>query len=125
MRGIGREAAGTGSDLDDRRVVVLGRMTQSQEERPVGLLRVDAEDEHRRTGIAGLVDRGARKAEDDRGVDPVAHLGVDVVGPQHRLGELRPGVLRFVRETSAAEDRDAAGVDAVERRRRLRECSWP
>jgi hypothetical protein len=49
-------------------------------------------EEHDDVGGARLVDGGARQAEHHLGGKPVPDLGVDVVGADHALGQLGPGV---------------------------------
>ena len=60
---------------------------------------------------------GAREPEHDFGRQPVAELGVDVVGAEHALGEARPRVRVLVGAACAAEQRDRLGTVQVERAR--------
>ena len=53
--------------------------------------------------------RGAGQAQDHVGGQPVAELGVDVVGPDDALGQLGPGVGRLVGEAGPTEHGDPAG----------------
>ena len=101
----------------------VDRVAQPEEEDRELLLQVGGEQEHRAAGRAHLVDGGAREAEHDLGRQPVAELGVDVVGAEHALGELGPGVGALVGEPGAAEHRDLVGGGGVQgggrRRQRL------
>ena len=84
------------------------------------LLEVGAEQEHRAAGAR--TPRRSSPAAGRARPRPAGRrrAGVDVVGADHALGQLRPGVGGLVGEAGAAEDGDAAGPprsSAVEQRR--------
>ena len=62
---------------------------------------------HDEGGGAGLVDCGPRQGGHHLSREPVAQLGVDVVGAQHCPGELGPGVGVLVGQAGAPDHPDA------------------
>ena len=103
-----------GGELDDRGAVARRRRGAGAGTGPPSSSLRSGPRRGRAARGAGLVDRGARQAEHDVGGEPVAELGVDVVGAEHALGQLGPGVRRLVGEPGAAEDGEPVGTRSVE-----------
>ena len=100
-------------------------VAEPQEQDRQLLLGVGAEHEHGAAGAADLVDGGPGQAEHDLGREAVAELGVDVVGAEHALGQLGPGVGGLVGEAGAADARRSTGRPDVEAPRRCASAAWP
>ena len=113
------EAAALGAELDDGGAVAHHRVAQAEEEDRQLLLEVGGEEEHRAARRADVVDGRPRQAEDDLRRQPVAELGVDVVGADDALGQLGPRVGALVGEPAATDHRHPVGVGGARARR------WP
>ena len=109
------EAGGDRAELDDLHAAVDDGVAQPEEEHRQLFFHVGADDDDRRAGSADVVDRGLRQTDDRDTGKPVVELRVDVVGADDALGQLRPGVGRFVGEASPAEHRHRGGVGAPDR----------
>ena len=98
---VGSDRAETGAgrgQLDQCGAVVDDGVTQAKEQRPEVFLGVGTDEDDGAARGAGLVDRGARQTQHRLGRKAVAELRIDMVGAEHALGELGPGVLRLVGE---------------------------
>ena len=104
VSGVGRGDSSMSAGRVDHRVA------QPQEEDGQLLRRSPASSDQARA--ARLVDRGPRQAEHQLGRQPVAQLGVDLVGADDALGQLGPGVGRLVGQPGAADDADRPGPPA-------------
>ena len=126
--GVRREAGGRRRDLDETGLTSLGRIADTQVQDRQLFFEVGPE-QHDRLRRAGLVDGGAREAEQHRRVNAVGQLSVDMVGADDRLGQLGPRVGVLVRTSGSAEHGDAAraviGQRVFDGARRGRECSRP
>ncbi len=114
-RGERGDAARGRRDLDDLRAVPDPGVPQTQVQHAEFFLDVVGVHQDRAARGTGLGDGRPRQTEDQPGVEPVVELGVDVVGADHTLGELRPRVLRLVRQMGATEYGDTARSGVVER----------
>ncbi len=114
-QGRGRQRAQRGrggGDLDQRGRAAGHRLAQAEEQDRELLAQVTGQrDEDGRR--AGLVDGGPGQTEHHIGGQAVAELRVDGVRADDALGQLRPGVGRFVGEAGAADQRDGAGAGGV------------
>ena len=89
-------------------------MAEPQEQDGQLLLGVGSDDDHGAPGRAHLVDGGAGQPQCHLGGQAVAELGIDVVGADDALGQLRPGVGILVGEPGPADHPDrrrSVGVD--------------
>ena len=110
---VGSDRAETGAgrgQLDQRGAVVDDGVTQAKEQRPEVFLGVGTDEDDGAARGAGLVDRGARQTQHRLGRKAVAELRINMVGAEHALGELGPGVLRLVGETGATDHANAGRV---------------
>ena len=107
---------GAWRDLEQGDAIVLRRMTQTEEEHRELLLRIGTEQEHGAARGAEFVDGGAGQTQCRFGRKTIGELGVDVVGAEHALGELGPGVGVLVGESGAADEGDRSGRCGRQRR---------
>ena len=113
LQRVGSDGAETGAgrgQLDQCGAVVDDGVTQAKEQRPEVFLGVGTDEDDGAARGAGLVDRGARQTQHRLGRKAVAELRIDMVGAEHALSELGPGVLRLVGETGATDHADAGRV---------------
>ncbi len=123
------EAGGLGGQLDHLDVVVGDGVAQAQEQDRQLFLDVRSGEDDRAARGAHVVDRGLRQPDDELGRQAVGELGVDVVGADDALRQLRPRVRGLVGQARAAEhgdrSRPVAGQRVVDRRRGLAERVGP
>ena len=96
-----------GREVDDRHTELHGGPAHAQVQHRQLFLEHGAE-QHDRGGPVAVGDPRAGKTEHHLGRQPVAELGVDVIGAEHALGEPGPRVGVFVAAARATEHRDAA-----------------
>ena len=109
------EARALRSELNEGRPVLHDSMTQTQIQRSQIFFGVGAAQDDGSAAAAGIVDRGPRQTEHNFGAKTIAELCVDMIGADHPLGQLGPGVLSFVVEAGTTDHRHSVGIDAVER----------